>query len=203
MILTAIIEGGRVNAVLAWIVVGILTLAAVASAVSGGVAWSVLAGIAVGIALVPAVSFRDRSVMPPWEVLVLVVLPTASRFLALPDAAADTATFLGIVGLSVLIVVEFHVFSPMAMPSWFAAVLVVLLTMATAGVWSIVQFAADAALGTTLIEGKTALMWDMVIATGVSVLGSPLLARYFERQVDGSEEPFRARASTNPGGGGP
>ncbi|PSQ13034.1 hypothetical protein BRC98_02245, partial [Halobacteriales archaeon QS_7_68_65] len=73
MALTAIIEDDRANAVLAWIIVGLLALAAVASAVFGEVMWSVLAGIAVAIALVPAVSFRDRSVMPPWEVLVLVV----------------------------------------------------------------------------------------------------------------------------------
>jgi hypothetical protein len=203
MALTAIIEDDRANAVLAWIIVGLLALAAVASTVFGEVMWSVLAGIAVAIALVPAVSFRDRSVMPPWEVLVLVVLPTASRFLVLPDAVADTATFLGIVGLSVLVVVELHVFSPMEMASWFAAVLVVLLTMATAGLWTIVQFAVDAALGTTLIVGKTALMWDMVIAAAVSALGSPLLARYFERRADESDGPLRARASTNPGGGGP
>jgi|AntDeeMetageno50_2_1112565.scaffolds.fasta_scaffold01436_4 hypothetical protein len=203
MALTTVVEDDRTNAALAWIVVGALALAAAASAVFGEPVWTVLAGVAIAIALVPAVAFRNGSVMPPWEVLVLVTVPTASRFLALPDALADTATFVGIVGLAVLIVVELHVFSPMEMPPRFGAVLVVLLTMATAGLWSLVQFASDAALGTALIEGQTPLMWDMVIATAVSVLGGPLFAYYFGRQGSEGGRTFRMGSTTDGSGGNP
>lgn len=203
MALTAVVEDDRTNAALAWVVVGALAVAAIASAVLGEPVWTGLAGVAIAIALVPAVASRDSSVMPPWEVLVLVAVPTASRFLALPDALADAATFVGIVGLAVLIVVELHVFSPMEMPPRFGAVLVVLLTMATAGLWTLVQFASDAALGTALIEGQTPLMWDMVIATVVSVLGGPLFVYYFERQTGEGGRTFRAGSIADGSGGDP
>ena len=128
MALTAVVEDDRTNAVIAWIVVGALAVAAAASTVFGEPVWTILACIAIAIALVPAVAFREPTVMPPWEVLVLVTVPTASQFFALSDILADTATFVGIIGLAVLIVVELHVFSPMEMPPRFGAVLVVLIT---------------------------------------------------------------------------
>jgi uncharacterized membrane protein len=199
MALTAIVEDDRTNAAIAWGVVSVTALATAASAVLGGPAWSLLAGAAVAVAVVPAAAFRDPSVMPPWEVLAVVALPTASRFFALPDALADTAIFVAIVALSVLIVAELHVFSPVEMPPRFAAVLVVLLTMATAGLWTLVQYGSDAFFGTALIADQTSLMWDLVIATAVSVIGGPLVGYYFRRQAAEGGRSFRARSSA--GGG--
>lgn len=195
MALTALIEDDRTNAVVAWVVICTLALAAAASVVLDEPVWSLLAGAAIAIAIVPAVVFQDLSVMPPWEVLVLMVLPTTSHFVTLPDTVADIAIFIAIVALSVLIAVELHVFSPVEMPPRFAAILVVLLTMATAGLWTIVQYTLDVFFGTALIEGQSQLMWDLIIATVVSVVGGPFFGYYFRRQTTERGRSFRARST--------
>jgi hypothetical protein len=56
---------------------------------------------------------------------------------------------------------------------------VVLVTMATAGVWTVVQYASDVWFGTALVGTKTTLMWDLVLATAVAVVAGPALAVYF------------------------
>lgn len=184
--LDAVIRDNRINSVVAWAIVATLVLAAAVSVRIGEPVWAVFVAGGVAISVLPAWVRRDVSVMPPWEILVFVALPIASQFLPLSDALADLTTFLAILAVSVLVVVEIHVFSPVEMTPRFAVVLVVLVTMATAGVWTIAQHAADVFLGTSTIRGKTELMWDLVFATAISLLASPVLAIYF-RWIDSVE----------------
>jgi hypothetical protein len=177
--LATLVESNRLNAVVSWVLVASLVGAAVASVVVGEPVWSVFAAGGIAVVLLPAVARRDPSVMPPWEVLVFVALPIASQFLALPDVLADLTSFLAILGLAVLVVVELHEFTPVVMTPRFAVGFVVLVTMATAGVWTVVQYASDVWFGTALVGTKTTLMWDLVLATAVAVVAGPALAVYF------------------------
>jgi hypothetical protein len=61
----------------------------------------------------------------------------------------------------------------------FAAVFVVVTTMAAAGTWAVGTFVADAVAGTAFVGGKTELMWDLIVATGVGVGAGVLLDLYF------------------------
>lgn len=184
--LDAVIRDNRINSAIAWVIVATLVLAAAVSVRIGEPVWAVFVAGCVGIIVLPAWVRRDPSVLAPWEILVFVALPIASQFLPLSDALADLTTFLAVLAVSVLVVVEIHVFSPVEMTPRFAVVFVVLVTMATAGVWTIVQHAADVVLGTSTIQGKTALMWDLVFATAISLIAIPVLAIYF-RWIDSVE----------------
>ena len=46
------------------------------------------------------------------------------------------------------------------------------------GARTIVQFASDVFLDTALIADKTSLMWDLVLATAVSIVVAPLVGVY-------------------------
>jgi hypothetical protein len=181
--LDALVADDRTNALVSWAVVLVLVVAAGASVLVGEPVWAVFVAGGLTIALVPAVVRRDPLVMPPWEVLAFAALPIASQFLDLPDALADLAVYLAVLAVGVLVVVELHVFTPVEMTPQFAVGFVVLVTMATAGVWTVVQFASDSYLGTALVGPKTTLMWDLVLATATSLVATPVLALYF-RWID-------------------
>lgn len=172
------LRDNRFNTIVAWGIVATLVCAAAASVAIGQPAWAVFVLGGVAIALLPATVLRDPAVMPPWEVLVFLALPLASQFLPLADPIADLTTFLSVFAVAVLVVVELHVLSPVEMTSGFAVAFLVLVTMATAGVWTIVQWGADLLVGTTLIANKTTLMWDLVLATAVAIVASPVFGLY-------------------------
>jgi hypothetical protein len=176
--LETVIEDNRTNSLISWVVVAVLTLAAVASILRGEPVWTGFVAGGLAIILLPAAIQRNPMLMPPWEILVFTAFPIASQFLTLPDALADLTTYLAILAVGVLVVVELHVFSPVRMTPRFAVGFVVLVTMATAGVWTILQYASDVYLNTDLIRNKTTLMWDLVLATATSLVATPVLAIY-------------------------
>jgi hypothetical protein len=174
-----VIEGDRSGVLASWLIVAVLVLAAVASVAVGEPVWAVFVAGGLVIVLLPAAVRRDPSVMPPWEVLVFVALPIASQFFDLPDVLADLTSYLALLAVGVLVVVELDVFSPVEMTPRFAVGFVVLVTMASAGVWAILQYASDVYFQTNLVRNKTTLMWDLVFATAISLVASPLFAIYF------------------------
>jgi len=59
-----------------------------------------------------------------------------------------------VAALALVVAVELDVFTPVRMPPWFAVVFVSIATLAAAGVWAVVQWAADVTLGTTFIYSE-------------------------------------------------
>lgn len=177
--LDRVLKDNRFNSLISWAVVAALMLAAAVSVMSGEPVWAVFVAGGLVIILLPMGICRDPSVMPPWEILVFAALPITSQFFDLPDVLADLTTYLAILAVGVLVVIELHVFSPVEMTPRFAVGFIVLVTMATAGVWAILQYASDVYFNTTLIENKTTLMWDLVFATAISLVATPFFAIYF------------------------
>lgn len=177
--LDTVIEDNQANSVISWVVVVTLGLAAVGSIIDGEFVWAVFVAGGIVIILLPMGIRRDLSVMPPWEILVFAALPIFSQFLTLPDTIADLTTYLAILAVGTLVVVELHIFSSVKMTPRFAVGLIILVTMATAGMWTILQYASDVLLNTTLIKNKTTLMWDLVLATAISFVATPFFAMYF------------------------
>jgi len=190
MPLSSVVESDRRNAAVGWAVVAVLGAVAVWNAVTADLLWTAFAVVTAALAVVPAVAYRNAAVLPPTEVLAVVALPPILEAVNLPGPVVQVATYLAVGGIALLTVVELHVFSDVRMPADFAAVLVVLLTMATAGVWSILRFAADAFLGTGFVEAKVSLMWDLVLATAVGVLAGPLVWAYLGWHESVGEEAF-------------
>jgi len=91
------------------------------------------------------------------------------------------ATYLSVAALALVVAVELHVFTPVEMTYWFAVLFVVVATIATAGVWAVVQWLSDIYLGTTFIHSEHRLMWDFVAATVVGVIAGVVFEWYFRR----------------------
>ncbi|WP_246045696.1 hypothetical protein [Halorussus ruber] len=179
--LDRVVEDERVNAGLGWALVAFLALVAVEEVLDGHLLWAGFTVFVAGIALVPSISHRDWTVMLPWEVLALSALPILGRALANEVFASQAATYLSVAALALIVAVELHVFTPVEMTYWFAVLFVVVATIATAGVWAVVQWLSDVYLGTAFIRSEERLMWDFVAATIIGGMAGVVFEWYFRR----------------------
>jgi hypothetical protein len=193
--LRAIVENQRLNAVLAWLLVGLLGLAVVANLLERSVVWAGFTAVVAVLALVPAVRYRDPLTMLPWEVLLVASLPVVGRTFVVGQRVGGVAltgrvtTYLAVAAVALVIAVELDVFTPVRMNEAFALLFVVVATTAAAGVWAVAQWTADLYLGTSLLlDGRPEaviereLMWDFVAATAAGVLAGLLFEYYFRRR---------------------
>jgi len=179
--LESVVEDERVNAGLAWLLVSFILLVAVESVLDGDLLWAGFAAFVAGLALVPAAAHREPSAMLPWEVLVLAALPILGRALATMVFTSRVATYFSVAALALIVAVELHAFTSVKMTHWFAVLFVVVATIATAGVWAVVQWLSDVYLGTAFIEREHRLMWDFVAATAVGIGAGVVFEWYFRR----------------------
>jgi len=174
----AALEDDRVNAVLTWVVLLAVLFVAVEQTVGGDYLWAVLAASIVAIAVVPAFFTRDPTATPPWEAAALAALPLLlHRF----DAFGATVAYVSTAALALFVAVELDAFTDVEMTTGFAVLFVVVVTMGTAGLWTIARFVSDQYLGTSLLTNQTALMWDIVVASGIGVLAGGVFELYFRR----------------------
>jgi hypothetical protein len=157
----------RLNAVAAWLLVGLVCVVAVASFLEGDLLWTWFSAVVVAIVVVPAVSYRNPRVMLPWEVLAIAFLPVLGRTLASFPLSSDLATYLSVAALALVVAVELDVFTAVRMTDGFAAFFTVVVTMAAAGVWAVVQWLSDLLLGTTFIYPDPVLVPDAAVQQGV------------------------------------
>ncbi|PSQ06530.1 hypothetical protein BRC97_06115 [Halobacteriales archaeon QS_6_71_20] len=193
------VEGRRGNALLGWLVVAFLTAAALGELRAGERVWGgFILGVVV-LALVPPARFRDATAMLPWEVLAMASLPAVGRAVVAGETVVGVtftgrvATYLGVAAAALIVAVELDVFTPVRMGRSFAVLFVTVTTMAAAGVWAVVRYAADTTLGTaSLLDGRpehvveTTLMWDFVAATVAGALAGVLFEYYVRRRADGA-----------------
>jgi hypothetical protein len=111
----------------------------------------------------------------------LAALPILGRALATLVFTSRAATYLSVAALALIVAVELHVFTPVEMTHWFAVLFVVVATIATAGVWAVVQWLSDVYLGTAFINSANRLMWDFVAATIVGGMAGIVFEWYFRR----------------------
>lgn len=178
--LRTFIESQSVNTAISWLLVGLLALRAGASFLFGDILWGVYAVAIIAVALVPPLLLRDGSVLVNWVVLALAAAPVLAQGIVI---AAEWTAYISLAALALLIVVEVHAFSSVEMPSWFAVLFVVLTTMTVAGLWGVLQYFSDVALGTSFLTGRTELMWDLVAATIVGI-GAGVVFEAFFRKYD-------------------
>jgi len=185
-----VLEAGRRNAALSWVLTAVVALVAVGSALTGQYLWAAFTGVVLALAVVPPLAFRSPAVMLPWEVLALGALPVLARAFAVVELTSRLSTYLAIAALALVLAVELDVFTAVRMTDWFAVLFVVVTTMATAGVWAVAQWLSDVYLGTAhLLDGtpeseiEAAVMWDFVAATAAGLLAGVLFELYFRRRV--------------------
>lgn len=189
--LASVIENERVNTAIAWVVIAFLIGVVVASAVEGDFLWAGFALIVATLALVPMVAYRRATLMLPWEVLVLAALPLIGRTFATVPLTSQLATYLAVAAVALIIAVELHLFTSVMMTPGFAVLFVVIATMATAGVWAVVRWVLDVAIGTQflLVPGideeviERQVMWEFVYSTIAGIVAGIIFEGYFRRRA--------------------
>jgi len=198
---TELLRRRRSNAVLAWVVIALILAVAVASVLDGFLLWALFAATLAVLALLPPVVFRNLDAMLPWEIILLAALPVAGRLFATIPATGNLANYLSVAAIALIVAVELQLFTPVKMTPRFAVVFVGVTTLATAGLWAVVRWAADLTIGTTLILDpalsehaiEEALMWEFVASTIAGVGAGLLFALYVGRQLGATRLPEEVR----------
>ncbi|MFC7138334.1 hypothetical protein ACFQMA_00605 [Halosimplex aquaticum] len=141
----------RINAVIAWILVGAFGLVAVESALTSDYLWAVFALVVGAVVVLPALALSDLRAMPPAEVVLLAGLPVVGRAVATVQLTGNVAVYLSIAAFALLVAVNLHMFTPVEMSVGFAVLFVVVTTLAAAGLWALARWGSDVHLGTTLL----------------------------------------------------
>jgi hypothetical protein len=185
-VLARLFKSGRTNAVISWLLVGVLTVVFVESVVDVDRLWMLFVGVTAVIVLLPPLAYREWRMMLPWELLTIALLPILVRALV----GGDVGTFgyyLSVAGLALLVTVELHMFTEVQLTHWFAVLLVVLTTLASVAAWSVVRWNLDQQFGTRfLIEpgmsqeaANAALMNEFIVVTLAGIVGGVLFDAYF------------------------
>lgn len=189
------------NTILSWLLVAVLVGNLGGGVLIGRYEPVVFSTVAIVLAVVPAVKFRDLTVMPPWYFLGLVCLPVLWETFAPRALATSVAPNLALATLGLLLMVELHRFTALRLVPWFTVVLTVLFTLAMAGAVAVLRWSSDVLFGTSfLLDGRTqdainaAVMIEFGYATVAGLLGGVIYYQYF-RTVSG-QSGFRLAAST-------
>jgi hypothetical protein len=180
----SVADDERFTTGLSWVLVAFASVDALVNVASGALLWGGFATVVSVVALVPAVIRRDSTAIVQPELLALAVLPLFVQSLGL---FTQITTYAAVAALALLVVAEIETFSTAEMTRPFAVVFVVLTTMAVASVWAGAQWLSDAFLGTSFLTTRTALMWDLAVATLVGVGSGLLFELYFRHEADGDD----------------
>jgi len=188
---TKLLRDRRLNALLAWLVVGLFLTLGVGSVLDGQALWTVFAATLVFLAVLPPLAFRNVEAMLPWEMLLLAALPVAGRLFATIPATGTLSTYLSVAAVALIVAVELHLFTPVKMTPRFAVVFVSVTTLATAGVWAVVRWVSDLLLGTAFLLDpalskhaiEEALMLEFVASTIAGVGAGLFFAVYMQSQL--------------------
>lgn len=179
--LERLFRDGRVNAVLAWLLVGIIAVVFIESALDVDYQWILFVGVVGCVVLIPPLAFREWRVMLPWELLVLALFPILVRGL-FRGTVGTFATYLALAALALLVIVELHMFTSLEVTHWFAVGLVVLATMAAVAAWTIFRWNADRFLGTAYLVDNETLMMEWLYVTVAGLVAGILFDAYFRRR---------------------
>lgn len=176
-------EGDReVNgrAVTGWTLIAVSALAAVITMVVGSPIWGAFVLTVAIVASLPALARRDWTAMVPWPLLAILAIGALSKGAGVYE---ETAGYLVIVALALIVVIELDTFTPVELSRRFAVVFGVMTAMAVEGLWIVVQFISDRYLGTGLLRSQVELQWDIVVVTVVAMTIG-VLYRLYESRFD-------------------
>lgn len=185
-----LLRDARLNAVLAWVITGIVTSIAAGGFLTGDPLWGFFAAAVLALILVPPLAFRSVRTMLPWEVLLLAALPILGRAVATFEVSSQIATYLSVAALALIVAVELHAFTTVRMTPGFAVAFVVITTLATAGIWAVARWSADIWLGTGFIAAlgpdeaaqERAVMLEFV-ASFIAGIVAGLVFEFYVRRI--------------------
>lgn len=166
---------------LSYSIVGLLLAFSILNIYNSKFDWAFFSFLTATIALIPSLIERDRKAIAPPELLLLASLPyiLALNFSSI-QSLIEISRFVAITSLSMIIVIQIHLFTEVEMTSRFAAFFVIVSTAAMASIWPIAQFYSDLYLNTQLLSNLNEMMWDIILATGTGVIGGIIFEIYLK-----------------------
>ncbi|MFA9427205.1 hypothetical protein [Natronorubrum sp. A-ect3] len=190
-VLARLFRSGRINALISWVLVGVLCLVFLESVLDSDRLWILFVAATATIVLAPPVAYWDWRMMLPWELLVVALLPILVRGL-FGGQLGTFGYYLSVAGLALLLIAELHMFavSDLRLTHWATVVLVVMTTMASGAAWAIVRWNMDRQLGTSFLtepgisqdSANAALMGEFVWVTLAGLVAGILFEAYFKRR---------------------
>lgn len=177
----------RLNAGIAWLLTGLLLIAAIGNFSSGSFTTAVFAAAAAIVAVVPAYVHRSWHRTVPWSLLLIASLPFLLS--AAPLTFADEfLSAIGLAMLAMLVVVALQLTTTVRMTPRFALFFVTIATMGITGVWAVGSAASAAYLGTEFVQTNRQLMYLFIAATLAGVVAAGLFRWHFRRQFRANVE---------------
>ncbi|WP_254523657.1 hypothetical protein [Natrinema caseinilyticum] len=179
--LEGLIADGRTNAMVAWGLIVVIGGIGLAELLTGGILWVTFAATLVALAVLPPVAFRSALAMLPWEVLLLAALPVLGMAINADQLTGHFAAYLSVAAIALVLAVELHSFTTVRMTPSFAVVLVVVGTMAAAGLWALLRWSAEKTLGIPFTADHDAVMWEFVYSAVAGLGAGVVFELYFRR----------------------
>ncbi|WP_254764052.1 hypothetical protein [Natrinema marinum] len=179
--LEGLIADGRTNAAIAWVLIGAIGAIGLAELLTGGFLWATFATTLVVLAVLPPVAFRSLQAMLPWEVLLLAALPVLGMAIGADRLTGHFAAYLSVAAIALVLAVELQSFTTVRMTPSFAVVLVVVGTMAAAGLWALLRWSASKTLGIPFTADHDAVMWEFVYSAVAGIGAGVIFEFYFRR----------------------
>lgn len=195
MALVEVVRDDRMNAAVAWLLLGIVALDGVYNLLRNVPLWGGFELLLVIVASVPALAARDWTVTIPRLLSAVAALSVIARTVGAPF---EVTAYLAIATLALIVVVELEAFAPVELSRRFAVFFAVLTTMAIQALWTVAQFYSDRWLGTAFLRSQTELQWDFVVVTAVGVV----LAGAYQVYVTRLEHADGGTRATSDGRGG-
>ncbi len=177
-LLDDLFHGDRRSDIVAALLIFYLGVTAVLLFWEGRIVWAGYAAAVFVIASLPAAVSRDVLTVPPVEIVLLATVPFTLQLADTGFIASHTMTYLSAAAVALLIIAELTLFTSFRTTPSFTVVLLGLTTMAIAGVWAIVRWAADLSLGTAFIVSEEVLMWEFATAALAGLLAGGLFTQY-------------------------
>ncbi|MFC7008398.1 hypothetical protein [Halalkalicoccus salilacus] len=128
--LRAVVHDERMNALIGWMLTGIVVLTAVESLLTDAFLWAGVALLVVVVAAVPAVVTSEWTMMVPWPLLLVAAVAMIVRRLGI---SVEIAGYFVVVALALIVVIELDAFTPVEMTRRFAVAFAALMTLAVQG----------------------------------------------------------------------
>jgi len=182
--LEKLLYDSRRNAMLGWLLIVLLAGTAVGIVVSTGPLWSVFAIGVLALALLPPLAYRSPYVMLPWEVLLMAAMPIVGLAIGSPRLSGRFTVYFAIAAVALVVAVELQSFTSIRFPPWFAVVLVVVATLASAALWGLLQWGFDVYAGTSYITTNDDLMYEWLYSATAGIVAGVTFALYFRWRRD-------------------
>lgn len=187
--LDQLLDGGRRNAAVAWLLVALLAATTVGIVIATGPLWSVFALILVVLAVIPPAAYRSPAVMLPWEVLLMAALPVVGLALGTERLSSQFFAYIAVAAVALVLVVELQSFTTVRLSPAFSVVFVVVATMAAAALWGLVQWGSDVVLATNYITTNEALMYEWIYSVAAGMLAGAVFILYFRQRITRMDRP--------------